>query len=195
MDIVKQKQIREWTLLSLVGAMALLSNLPAPVLAEWHIDPGVIMPILGLLVMLALMLYVRFFFFLLFTLLIIGSNLPDTWAERYGLSREIFMATLIALICVYLLNYGLKLLPTGLEPKKKSAPNPDATTALIKAIERDNLPHIKSVLSFDFDLDAPSEQGITPLMSAAQKGNLEAVEMLLKRGASALVRSPLWERL
>ena len=190
MDIVKQKQLREWTLLGLVGAMALLSNLPAPVLAEWHVEAGIIMPILGLLVMLALMLYVRFFFFLLFTLLVVGSNLPDTWADRYGLSREVFLATLIALIGIYLLNHGFKLLPTGLEPKKKPAPNLDATAALIKAIDRNNLSYIRSVLTIDFDLDTASDQGMTPLMSAAQRGNLEAVEMLLERGASALVQGP-----
>jgi Sec-independent protein secretion pathway component TatC len=32
MDIVKQKQIREWTLLGLVGSMALAANLPPHVL-------------------------------------------------------------------------------------------------------------------------------------------------------------------
>jgi hypothetical protein len=32
MDIVRQKQIREWTLLGLVGTMALVANLPPSIL-------------------------------------------------------------------------------------------------------------------------------------------------------------------
>lgn len=189
MDIVKQKRIREWSLLGLVGAMALLSNLPAQVLAELHVEPRIIMPVLGLLAMLALMLYVRYFFFLLFTLLILGANLPETWAEKFSLNREMFLATLIALIGIYLLNYGLKLLPSGLE-QKKSVPNPKATTALIKAIDQDNTSYIKTILTIDFDLNVTGEQDMTPLMCAAQRGNFKAVEMLLARGASALIKGP-----
>lgn len=190
MDIVKQKRIREWILVGLVGAMALLSNMPAPALADWHIDASIIMPVLGLLIMLALMLYVRFFFFLLFTLLVVGSNLPDTWADRYGLSREVFLVTLVALIGVYFLNYALKLLPTGLEPKKKPGPNPEATAALIKAIDHNNLSYIKTILTIDFDLDVTGDQGMTPLMLAAQQGNFKVVEMLLGRGALSLISGP-----
>ena len=65
MDIVKQKQIREWTLLGLVGTMALVANLPRHLVDRIGIDPGLIMAMLGLMVVFALFLYVRFFFFLL----------------------------------------------------------------------------------------------------------------------------------
>lgn len=189
MDIVKQKRIREWALLALVGLMALFSNLPTSMLSDWHIDASILMPILGILVMLALMLYARFFILLLFTLLVVGSNLPDTWAEKYGLSREVFLVTLVALISVYLLNYALKLLPTGLEPKKRSK-NPEATAALIKALIHDNASYIKTILTFDFDVDDADDQGMTPLMYAAQLGNFKAVELFLDRGASALITGP-----
>jgi len=50
MDIVKQKQIREWTLLSLVGAMALVANLPAHVLGNIGVERGLLMAILGVMV-------------------------------------------------------------------------------------------------------------------------------------------------
>ncbi len=190
MDIVKQKRIKEWTLFSLVGAMALLSNLPENILSTLHVDGSIIMPVLGFLIMLALMLYVRFFIFLLFTLLVVGSNLPDTWADKYGLSREVFMVTLAMLITIYLLNYALKLLPTGLEAKKKPASNPDATTTLIKAVTSNNLSYIKTILTIDFNLDATDDQGMTPLMHASQQGNFKVVEMLLSRGASSLITGP-----
>ena len=77
MDIVRQKQIREWALLGLVGAMALVANLPPQVLREIGIESGLLMAIMGLMVVLALFLYVRFFFFLLYALLAIGANLPE----------------------------------------------------------------------------------------------------------------------
>lgn len=190
MDIVKQRRNREWALLGLVGTMALLNNLPADVLARWHVEVSIIMPALGLLVMLALMLYVRVFVFLLFTLLIFGSNLPETWAVQYGVNRDLFLATLITMVGIYLFNYVFRLLPNGLDDRKKSNPNPEATAALIKAIENDVLPYIRTILSIDFDLDIPDEQGLTPLMHAARRGNYKVVKMLLVRGASALVDGP-----
>jgi hypothetical protein len=189
MDIVKQKQIREWTLLGLVGTMALIANLPPQLLNSIGIDPSLLMAILGLMVVLALFLYVRFFFFLLYALLAVGANLPDKWAEGLGISQTPLLATLMIMVALSLLNYGVKILPSGLEPKKRKQ-NPEATQVLLNAIERDNISYINTVLTMDFDLDTVDEEGMTPLMRAAQRGNLKVVQMMLKRGASPSLAGP-----
>ena len=189
MDIVKQKQIREWTLLGLVGTMALIANLPPQLLSSIGVDPSLLMAILGLMVVLALFLYVRFFFFLLYALLAVGANLPDKWAEGLGISQTPLLAALMTMVALSLLNYGVKILPSGLEPKKRKQ-NPEATQVLLNAIERDNISYINTVLTMDFDLDTVDEAGMTPLMRAAQRGNLKIVQMMLKRGASPSLAGP-----
>jgi len=186
MDIVTQKRLREWTLLTLVGLMALVANLPKSTLDKIGIETSLLMAVLGLLVVLALFLYVRFYFFLLYTLLAVGANLPERWAEGLGISQGPLLATLISMVSLSLLNYGVKMLPSGLE-KKKSKPNPEATQVLINAIERGNLSYLKTVLTMEFDLDEFGQQGMTPLMCAAQRGDIKIVDMLLTRGAVASI--------
>lgn len=189
MDIVKQKRIREWTLLGLVGAMALIANLPSHILDDLGIELGLVMAVLGLMVVLALFLYVRFFFFLLYSLLAVGANLPEKWAEGLGISQGPLLATLVAMVSLSLLNYGVKLLPSGLEPRKRK-PNPEATQVLLNAIERGNQSYIKTVLSMEFDLDTAAENGFTPLMRAAERGDLATVGLLLEKGATASLVGP-----
>jgi len=189
MDIVKQKQIREWTLLSLVGAMALVANLPAHVLGNIGVERGLLMAILGVMVVIALFLYVRLFFFLLYALLAIGANLPEKWAESLGISQAPLLAALIAMVALSLLNYRAKMLPSGLEPQKRKQ-NPEATQVLLSAIERGNLAYVKTLLSMDFDLDTTDDGGMTPLMHAARRGDLTIVQMMLKRGASPSLAGP-----
>jgi uncharacterized protein len=189
MDIVKQKQIREWTLLGLVGAMALIANLPPHLIDRIGLESGVLMAMLGLMVVIALFLYVRFFFFLLYALLAIGANLPDKWAEGLGISQTPMLVALTAMVALSLLNYGVKLLPSGLEPKSRKK-NPEATQVLINAIERDNIPYIKTLLTMDFDLDTVDDQGMTPLMRVARRGNFKMVQMFIKHGASPLPIGP-----
>lgn len=189
MDIVRQQQIREWTLLGLVGTMALTANLPRDMLDRVGVEPGLLMALLGLMVVFALFLYVRFFFFLLYALLAVGANLPDQWADSLRINRTPMLIALIAMVVLSLINYSAKAFPTGLEPKRCKG-NPDATRALIEAIERKNLSYIRTLLAMDFDLDDAGPDGMTPLMRAAQRGEFKIVQMLIKRGASPLLAGP-----
>lgn len=189
MDIVKQKQIREWTLLGLVGLMALAANLPPHVLESVGLEAHLLMPILGLMVVLALFLYVRLFFFLIYALLAVAANMPEKWAVAMGISQAPLLGALIAMVALSLLNYRAKVLPSGLEPKKRKQ-NPEATKVLLNAIERGNLSYVKTLLTMDFDLDTVDDGGMTPLMRAAQRGNLDMVQMMLKRGAAPSLAGP-----
>ena len=189
MDIVRQKQIREWALVGLVGAMALIANLPNRVLHNIGVDAGLLMALLGLMVVIALFLYLRFFFFLLYALLAVGANLPEKWAEALGITQGPLLMALIAMVVISVFNYRAKLLPSGLEPKKRIQ-NLEATRVLFTAIERGNLPYVKTVLTMDFDLDTIDGNGMTPLMRAAQRGEFKMVQRLIKGGASSLLVGP-----
>lgn len=189
MNIVRQKQITEWTLVGLVGAMALIANLPRHLIDKIGLEPGVVMALLGVMVVIALFLYVRFFFFLLYALLAIGANLPDQWADSLGIRTMPMLVALIIMVALSVLNRGAKMLPSGLEPKPRKQ-NPEATQVLLDAIARDNLPYIKTLLAMQFDLDTTDDQGMTPLMRAAQRGNFKVVQMFIKYGASPLLSGP-----
>jgi ankyrin repeat protein len=141
------------------------------------------------MVVFALFLYVRFFFFLIYFLLAIGANLPEQWAASLGISQTPMLIALIAMVALSVLNYTAKALPTGLEPKKRKA-NPEATLMLVDAIDKRNLSYFKTLLTMDFDVDVSSPDGMTPLMKASQKGEFKMVQMLIKRGASALIEGP-----
>jgi ankyrin repeat protein len=169
--------------------MAVVANLPDHVLGRFGVQTDLLMAVLGVLVVLALFLYVRFFFFLVYMLMIAGANIPDQWAAELGLSREALLTTLIVMVAMSLLNYGAKLLPSGLEAKKRKH-NPEAIRVLIDAIDRRNLSYVKTLLTMDFDLDDTNDQGVTPLMKAAQRGEFKMVQMLIKRGASPFVVGP-----
>ncbi len=189
MDIVRQKQVREWTLLGLVATMALVANLPRSILDSIGVEQGLLMAMLGLMVVFALFLYVRFFFFLLYALLAVGANLPEQWAQSLGISQTPMLIALIAMVAMSVLNYTAKKLPTGLEPKKLKE-NPEATQMLLDAIDKRNPSYFKTLLSMDFDVNLAGPDGVTPLMKAAQKGDFKMVQMLIRRGASALPEGP-----
>lgn len=189
MDIVRQKQVREWTLLGLVATMALVANLPQSALDSIGIEQGLLMAMLGLMVVFALFLYVRIFFFLLYALLAVGANLPEQWAQSLGISQTPMLIALIAMVALSVLNYTAKKLPTGLEPIKRKA-NPEATQMLLDAIDKRNGSYFKTLLTMDFDVDLAGPDGVTPLMKAAQKGDFKMVQMLIRRGASALPEGP-----
>lgn len=175
---------QEFMLLGLVALTAIIANLPADLLAPLGVKPAYLVALLGFIVVLALFLYLRFFFFLLYILLAIGANVPSQWAEALGISQLPLLITLIAMVGLSLLNYVVKLLPSGLEKTEVTHKQSiEGTKALIAAIERGNTPQVKQILAMGIDPNLSVEAGMTPLMQAAQLGYTEMVACLLAAGA------------
>lgn len=189
MDIVAKRRAREFTLLMLVSGMALIANLPERVLAMVDLDRSVIMAVLGVVVLIAVFLYVRMFFFLFYLLLAVGANLPEQWAEALNISQGPLLAALITMVAISLVNYSAKVLPTGLEKRPKRA-NPEALQALLSAVDRGNPTHVRAVLSLDFDVNGVGPDGLTPLMHVVQRGNIEIFNMLVAHGADLCMKGP-----
>lgn len=178
------RRTQEIFLLSLVAMAAIAANLPVDVLRPYGIEPRYIVAVLGIMVVLAMFFYLRFFFFLLYVLLAIGANVPEQWAAALGLSQLALLVTLGAMVGLSLLNYAIKLLPTGLEkPDTEHKQSFEGTKALMTAIERGNTPQVKQILSIGIDPNLATDGGLTPLMLAAQLGYAEMVEALLIAGA------------
>jgi hypothetical protein len=181
------RQRREWLLIGLVGLLAALANLPSAWLRSFGVDSRYLVAVLGLLVLLALFLYVRFFFFLLFSLLAIGANIPDQWAGALGIDRTVMLATLSMMVAMSLLNYKMKLLPSGLDATGSNGRTRSAQglKALMTAVEKGHIANAGKVLAMNIEFDMRHANGHTPLTRAAELGDKAMVDLLLRHGADA----------
>ena len=183
-DLLTRIRIREVLLFGLIALTAVLVNLPADTIEELGVNHDYLIGALACTVVIGLFFYLRFFFFFAVVLLIVGANLPDQVAERFGISKIPLILALVAMVGVSLVNTVVRLLPTGLEPRPREK-SPEGVRAMFYAIEKNNLLYAQKVLAMRFDPNLHHDNGYTPLAYAAMKGNPQMVEMLLRNGADA----------
>jgi len=188
MDFLKARKLQEWALVGLVGLATVFALLPAELTEQWSIDRGYIAAVLGILLVIALFLYLKFAFFIMVALLVIGANVTDAWSDTLGISKLPLIIALIAMVGISLINYVVSILPTGLEPKPREK-SPEGVKAMCYAIEKDNLVYAQKVLSMNFDPNVISDNGYTPLQYAAMRGNAQMVELFIRNGANAAILS------
>ncbi|MEJ2174520.1 MAG: ankyrin repeat domain-containing protein [bacterium] len=183
-DFVTGMRIRELILFGLITITAVLANLPNEYVEETlGLNPNALLAVLGCAVVFGLFLYLKFFFFLATVLLIVGANLPEQIAAGLDISKVPLILALITLVGVSLINYVVKMLPTGLEPKPKES-SPEAIFAMFYGIDKNNVAYAAKVLAMNFDPNLHNDKGYTPLAFAAMKGNPRMVELLLRSGAN-----------
>jgi ankyrin repeat protein len=182
-DLLTRIRIREIALFGLIALTAVFANLPADTVEEFGINPDYLVAALACAVVIGLFLYLRFFFFFSVVLLILGANLPEQIAERLNISKIPLLLALAAMIGISLINYVVKLMPTGLEPRPKEK-SPEGVRAMFYAVEKNNLAYAQKVLQMNFDPNLHHDNGYTPLAYAAMKGNPQMVELLVEHGAS-----------
>jgi hypothetical protein len=183
LDFLTKLRIRELILMGLITITAVLANLPHEYVEETlGISHGTLLAVLAIAVIIGLFLYLKFGLFVAVVLLIAGANMPEQIAEGLNISRIPIVLALVALIGVGLINYVVKLLPTGLEPRAREQ-SPEGIKALFYGIEKNNLVYAQKVLSMNFDPNLHHDNGYTPLAYAAMKGSAPMIELLLKNGA------------
>jgi hypothetical protein len=188
MDFLQARKYKEWALVGLVGLATLFALLPTDIADQLSIDRTYIAAILGILLVIALFLYLKFAFFIMVALLVIGANVTDAWSDTLGISKVPLIIALIAMVGISLINYVVSILPTGLEPKPREK-SPEGVKAMFYAIEKDNLVYAQKVLSMGFDPNLLSDNGYTPLQYAALRGNAQMVEVFLRNGANVATLS------
>jgi len=181
-DLLTRMRIREVLLFGLIALSAVLANLPPESLEEYGINRDYLLAILGCGIVIGLFFYLKFFFFLAVVLLILGANLDEQIAGQFNVSKVPLVLALVAMVGISLINYVVKLVPTGLEPKPKEL-SPEGVRALFYAIEKGNLVYAQKVLAMNFDPNMRHDNGYTALAYAAMKGNSPMVELLLRNGA------------
>jgi hypothetical protein len=187
LDFLTRLRIRELILMGLITITAVLANLPQEYVQETlGVSPTTLLAILAIAVIIGLFLYLKFGLFVVVLLLIAGANMPEQIADGLNISKIPIVLALVALVGVGLINYVVKLVPTGLEPKKREK-SPEGVKALFYAIEKNNLVYCQKVLSMNFDPNLHHDNGYTPLAYAAMKGSLPMIELLLRNGADPTI--------
>ena len=181
-DLLTRMRVREVLLFGLIAMAAVLAQLPPESLEEFGINRNYLLGVLGCGIVLGLFFYLKFFFFLAVVLLILGANLDQQLADYVNISKIPMVLALVAMVGISLINYVVKLMPTGLEPKVREK-SPEGIRALFYAIEKSNLVYAQKVLQMNFDPNVQHDNGYTALAYAAMKGNGRMVELLLRNGS------------
>jgi hypothetical protein len=183
LDFLTRLSIRKLVLLGLILITAVLANLPHEYVEETlGVSHGALLAVMFIAVIFGLFLHLKFGLSVVVLLLIVGANVPAQIAEGLNISKIPIVLSLVALVGVGLINYVVKLVPTGLEPKPKEK-SPEGVQALFYAIEKNNSVYAQKVLSMNFDPNLVHENGYTPLAYAAMKGSVPMIELLLRNGA------------
>ena len=183
LDFLTKLRIRELILMGLITITAVVANLPRDYVEDTlGVSPTTLLAVLAIAVIIGLFLYLRTGLFIAVVLLIAGANMPDQIAEGLNISKIPIVLALVALVGVGLINYVVKLMPTGLEPKPKEK-SAEGVRALFYAIEKNNLVYAQKVLGMNFDPNLHHDNGYTPLAYAAMRGSLPMIELLLRNGA------------
>ena len=185
-DLLTRMRVREVLLFCLITLAAILAQLPHEILEDYGANRNYLLGVLGCGIVLGLFFYLRFFFFLAVVLLILGSNLDQQLAEYINISKIPLILALVAMVGMSLINYVVKLMPTGLEEKPKEK-SPEGVRALFYAIEKGNVVYAQKVLQMNFDTNLQHDNGYTALAYAAMKGSGPMVEVLLRNGADPTV--------
>ncbi len=180
-DLLSRLRIKEVLLFGLIAMTAVLANLPRESIEEMGINHDYLLAVLACGVVIGLFFYLKFFFFLAIVLLIVGANMPEQVAERFNISKIPLILALIGMVGVSLINYAVRMMPTGLEVKPKEQ-SPEGIRALFYAIEKGNVVYAQKVLLMNFDPNLMHDNGYTPLAYAAIKGNVQMVDTLLRNG-------------
>ncbi len=175
--------VKEWVLVGMVGMIAVLANLPEDVIERVGVRVDYLVITLAAVVFVALLLYMRFTFFLIVILLVIGANLPGQYAERLNISRVPLLLALGLMVGVSLINHIVRILPSGLEKDSSS----EAQKALFYAVEKGNMVYAQRLLNMNIDPNLKGPNGYTPLMYAAARGHAGLTELFLRNGADANV--------
>lgn len=173
---------KEWVLVGMVAVIALIANLPANITGQLGVKIEYLHITLGAVVFVALLLYVRFTFFLIIVLLVIGANLPGQYAQALGISKVPLILTLALMVGVSLINHVVRLIPSGLERDSSG----EAQKALFYAIEKGNLVYAQKLLDMNLDPNVRGPGGYSCLMYAAAKGHAGLVELFLRNGADSI---------
>lgn len=176
----------EITMLLMVSLMSFGANIPETLVPAF-IDRKLLLMTLTVSVIIALFRYLRFMVFMAVAILAIGANVPGELAQQFGIEPTVLLVSLALIVALSLLNYVVKILPTGLE-KKGGIDTLHSRQNLLTAVCRGDVGLVQRLLSMNVEVNF-QQHGETPILIAADKGYADIVQILVHHGANFKVRN------
>lgn len=175
----------EFFLFLLVIILSIAANLPEPLIGK-YVDQRLLLIILAAVVVIALFRYLRVLLFLCVATLAVGANIPERLSETLGLNQTVMLSFLVLIVIISQANRFLRL-PVDADPTlKKDMPRLDSAEsrkAVLIAISRGNVKRLKWFHSHNTEFNF-SEDGVSPVTLAAEKGNSEIMQLLIYYGVN-----------
>ncbi len=175
----------EFYLFLLVVVVSIAANLPEPIIGK-YIDQRLLLIVLAAVVVIALFRYLRLLLFLCVATLALGANIPERLSDTLGLNQTVMLSFLILIVMISQANRFLKLPVYDERTLEKNGPKLDTAEsrkAVLIAISRGNVKRLKWFHSHNTELNF-SEEGVSPVTLAAEKGNSEIMQLLIYYGAN-----------
>jgi hypothetical protein len=176
----------EFYLFLLVVVVSIAANLPEPIIGK-YIDQRLLLIVLAAVVVIALFRYLRLLLFLCVATLALGANIPERLSDTLGINQTVMLSFLILIVMISQANRFLKL-PVAYDDRASGKNMPTLDTAesrkaVLIAISRGNVKRLKWFHSHNTELNF-SEDGVSPVTLAAEKGNSEIMQLLIYYGAN-----------
>lgn len=181
----KEKK-REIFLLSIVTLISLVANLPHKMLADM-VDQKLLLIVLAAVVVIALFYYLNLLLFLCVVALAVGANLPDQLADSLGISPIVMLTFLVLLVMISQMNAVFKKFETVKVEKKHDSE--ESRKAVLAAVSKGDLTKLHWLLNANVEINF-AEDGVTPLILAAEKGYTDVIQSLISNGADLSVMNP-----
>ncbi len=171
----------EFFLFSLVSLLSIAANLPMELLGG-VISQKMLLIVLAAVVVIALFRYLRLLAFLCVLMLAVGANLPERLSEALGISQVVMLIFLGVIVLISVLN---KLLRLPLEPEKaalRKVDTDESRKAILIAISIANVKRLRWLISHNMEINFVDD-GVSPALLAAEKGNSEIMQLLIYHNA------------
>lgn len=180
-----QIKMSEVVLLVIVILLSLAANLPEQYLGTL-IDRNLLLIALTGVIVVSLFRYLRLLLFLAVVALAVGANLPEQLSDSLGVSPVVMLGFLVLLVLISMVNYSFKLLPQ--ETDKHMHDSEESRHAVISAITKGDLTKLHWLLSKNVEINF-SQNGVSPVVLAAEKGYTDIMQVLINHGADLHVQN------
>ena len=171
----------EFLLFSIVSLLSIAANLPQDALGG-VISQQMLLIVLSAVVVIALFRYLRILLFLCMVTLAVGANLPERLSETLGVSQLVMLVFLVIIIVISLMNKFLKL-PMERQQAAARVDTVESRKAILIAITIGNVKRLRWLIGHNMEINF-MENGVSPALLAAEKGNSEVMQLLVYHKAN-----------
>lgn len=170
----------ELFLLVAVVLLSVAANLPDQMLGG-VVDKKLLLIVLGGIVVISLFNYLDILLFLCVVALAVGANLPQQFADSLGISPVVMLGFLVFLVLISIMNAAFKRYSSVKEKATQRHDSEDSRKSVLAAITKGDLTKLNWLLSNNVEINF-TEDGVSPVILAAEKGYTDVMQLLINHG-------------